>query len=119
MANYTLSMQQEIIRYRQRLHQLAEVSGLEIRTAAQIADYLQQFNPDELLKNVGGTGVIAVFKGAQKGPSVLFRAELDALPIPETCTLTYSSEDKETGHKCGHDGHMAILLGLAGLLAED
>jgi amidohydrolase len=118
MVNYTLPQQEEIIKYRQKLHQLAEVSGLEIRTSEQIAEYLEQFKPDQLLRNVGGTGVIAVFKGAKAGASVLFRAELDALPIAESCDLPYVSENELTGHKCGHDGHMAILLGLASLLAD-
>ncbi|MDX5480825.1 MAG: amidohydrolase [Hymenobacteraceae bacterium] len=106
-----------IIKLRQHLHQNPELSGSEYNTAAHIARFLQQYAPDELHTGVGGTGIAAVFKGTDaQGPTILFRAELDALPIAETNDTTYRSVAAGIGHKCGHDGHMAILAGLASLL---
>jgi amidohydrolase len=63
--------------------------------------------------NVGGTGIIAIYKGAEEGKSILFRCELDALPIKETNSFEHKSVKNNVSHKCGHDGHMAILCGLA------
>ncbi len=98
---------------RRKLHQLAEISNEEERTAAQICEWLEETRPDALHKNIGGHGVIAVYGRANKGKSVMFRAELDGLPIPDPDSINHKSEDPETGHKCGHDGHMTHLLGLA------
>ncbi|MCJ8166315.1 amidohydrolase [Pontibacter sp. E15-1] len=102
---------------RQSLHQYPELSGAEFKTAERIVSYLQAYNPSKVYTGLGGTGVAAVFDGkVSEGPVVLFRAELDALPIAETNTFSYTSVQDGTGHKCGHDGHMAILAGLGSLL---
>ncbi len=113
------SSQIEILtRTRRKLHQIAEVSGLESRTAAFIVDFLKAFAPDELIPNVGGSGILAVYNGSQTGKRLLFRAELDALPIREINTFAHASETPGVSHKCGHDGHMACLLGLAIILSQ-
>lgn len=108
----------EIIELRHDLHTLAEISGEEKRTAQRIQSFLKTTDPDELITNVGGTGIIVRYCGEEPGPKILIRCELDALPIPEENDFGYLSKDKGTGHKCGHDGHMAIVCGLAQLLSE-
>jgi amidohydrolase len=104
---------QEIIALRRKLHTCPELSGEEYKTAQLIASELEEMTPDLLVKNLGGAGVAAVFQGKAAGPNVLFRAELDALPIEEVNDFDYRSRHDNISHKCGHDGHMAILLGLA------
>lgn len=105
---------------RRRLHTLAEPSGAEAATAALVADELRACRPAGLLTDLGGHGLAAVFTapGGVAGPTVVLRAELDALPIPETIDLAHASLTAGCAHKCGHDGHMAILLGVARELAE-
>jgi len=108
----------ELIKLRRNLHRLPELSGNEHETSVRIKQFLSMFNPDELSDNIGGYGVAACFYGKQTGPKVLFRCELDALPITETNTMAYKSKNKGIAHKCGHDGHMAILAGLAAYINQ-
>jgi amidohydrolase len=103
----------EIIKIRQKLHQLAELSGQETKTSTEIVRLLEQTNPVEIIKDLGGLGVAAVYNGARQGKTIMIRAELDALPIFEELDLEYKSFSNGVSHKCGHDGHMAILIGLA------
>lgn len=98
---------------RKELHMHPEVSGKEKETAKRIVSFLENFPPDEIRTNVGGTGIIAIYNAEKQGKKVLFRCELDALPIEETNDFEYRSVNKGVSHKCGHDGHMAILCGLA------
>lgn len=98
---------------RKKLHQLAETAHNEKRTAAKVVETLQQYGIEHIRKNIGGHGLLAVVDSGRKGPGLLFRAELDALPIPETIRPAYASQNDGIAHKCGHDGHMTILLGLA------
>ena len=98
---------------RQSLHQRPEISGEEKHTAARIVQELTQAGADQIWENLGGYGVAAAFSGTEPGPTILFRCELDALPIPEISTLSYCSEIEGKGHLCGHDGHMCIVLGVA------
>ncbi|MDO5641005.1 MAG: M20/M25/M40 family metallo-hydrolase, partial [Paracoccus sp. (in: a-proteobacteria)] len=108
----------ELTALRQALHRAPELSGHEHETAARIAGALRDLGADEVLAGLGGTGVAAGFRGAVPGPSVMFRAELDALPIHETGARPHVSARPGIAHLCGHDGHMAGLLGLARLLAR-
>ncbi len=96
------------------LHAMPEISGEERETAAVIAACVGATQPDRLITGLGGNGVAAVYDSGSPGPVVLFRAELDALPIMETGTPAYRSTISGKGHMCGHDGHMAILTVLAG-----
>ena len=103
----------DITAWRRKLHAMPEVSGDEHRTAAEVASLLAATEPDELVSGLGGTGIAAVYQGNGPGPTVMFRAELDALPIEEITTVAHRSQIPGKGHMCGHDGHMAILAALA------
>lgn len=91
---------------RHRLHDMAELSGAEVHTAQFVAEQLAALDPQHLVVGLGGHGVAARFNGRAPGPTVLLRAELDALPT-----------EHGAAHNCGHDGHMAALLGAARLVA--
>ena len=107
--------------WRRRLHALAELSDREEATAAFVAGELAACGPDFLWTDLGGHGVLAGFGAPDAGgdPCILLRAELDALPIDETLDIDHASFTPGVSHKCGHDGHMAMLLGLAGRLRDE
>lgn len=109
---------QMLTEWRRDLHRWPEISGEEAATAAMVLAALERLRPDTIIAGLGGHGVAAIFDGAGPGPSVLFRCELDALPIVETGNVTYRSQTNGKAHLCGHDGHMAILLGLAQMVAR-
>ena len=109
---------EELIRLRHKLHQHPEVSGNEKETAKCILSFLSKYPPQEIISNLGGQGIVAIYKGKEAGKSILFRCELDALPIQEINSFDYKSINEGVSHKCGHDGHMAILCGLAKTLYE-
>lgn len=117
----SLSVEQleRIVALRKELHAHPEVSLNEARTAERIRAYLARLESDELLTQVGVHGVMALFDSGKPGPVRMFRCELDALPIEEENTFAYRSTSPGVSHKCGHDGHMAILTGLAERLAEE
>lgn len=104
---------------RQVLHRFPELSGEESETANQIAAFLKSCEPDELRTGIGGHGIIAVFNGQTKGDTVMLRCELDALAIHETSDIEHKSRNSGVAHKCGHDGHMAILCGVAAVLKQN
>lgn len=97
---------------RKELHKIAELSGDEIKTSQKIKHYLEEFNPDKIIENIGGYGIAAVF-GSSNKTKIMLRAELDALPIQEVNEFNYKSIHPNVSHKCGHDGHMSILLACA------
>ncbi len=103
---------------RHDLHRFPELSGNEVETSARIAAFLQEHAPQATLIHLGGTGVAAVFTSEAPGKTVLLRCELDALPILESTSLDYRSQRDGVSHKCGHDGHMASMLGVAIALTE-
>ena len=102
----------ELAELRHQLHERAELSGEERETARTILEFLQPTGPDQIIEEVGGNGLMFIYKGNSGGPRVMIRCELDALPIPETIDLPYKSQTGEVSHKCGHDGHMAIVAGV-------
>ena len=108
----------ELTAWRRMMHQFPDVSGEERETAARVVAALTPLSPDQIIAGLGGHGVAAVFQGVADGPTVMFRAELDALPITEISTAEHQSTRPGTAHLCGHDGHMTWLLGLARLLAR-
>jgi len=110
---------QKIVELRHELHQRPELSDSEVVTAEKIISFLAQYNPSELIQGIGGNGIACVFKGNEEGPSVLFRCDTDALPIDEENDFEYKSKEKGVSHKCGHDGHMAIIVGLADLFSKN
>jgi amidohydrolase len=111
-------LKEELVAFRKMLHANPEVSGKEYNTAKSVAKFLKTCTPTRVIENIGGTGIVAVFDSGKPGKSVMFRAELDALPIQETNTFEYASTIEGVSHKCGHDGHATVLLGLARILSE-
>lgn len=109
----------ELAAFRHHLHRHPEVSGQEARTAAEVVAALGPLTPDRILTGLGGHGVAAVWEAAEPGPTVMFRSELDALPIEEVSDAPHRSTVPGKAHLCGHDGHSTILLGLARLIARD
>jgi len=115
----------ELIGWRRDFHQFPELSNRETKTGEKIAQLLTSFGI-KVQSNVAKTGVVGILKGALPGPVVALRADMDALPLTERNGLPFASKQKsvfqgkETGvmHACGHDGHMAILLGVAKILSE-
>lgn len=106
-----------LVALRRELHRFPELSGSERATSERIASFISRYSPDSIIEGIGGTGLAAVFNGREPGSRIMFRCELDALPIEETNEFDYRSEYENISHKCGHDGHMAIVAGLASLLA--
>jgi len=112
-------MDSSIYELRKHLHQFPEVSGQESQTAQTIKNFLATHHPPTLLiENLGGHGIAAVYPFGEAGPTVMIRCELDALPIEEPNPFSYRSKNKGVSHKCGHDGHMAIVAGLIFWLKE-
>lgn len=109
----------ELVAFRRDLHRRPELSGEEVETARTIVKVLEPMSPSRVLTGLGGHGVAAVFDSGVEGPTVLFRAELDALPIQELSDVEWISEVPGKGHLCGHDGHMTMLLALGRLIARD
>ena len=105
-----------IIDWRRDFHQFPELSFQEHRTGDVIADELREMGLEPKVK-VGKTGVTADLKFGN-GPVIGLRADMDALPIQETSGLPFSSQNDGVMHACGHDGHMAMLLGAAKALAQ-
>jgi amidohydrolase len=108
----------DLTELRHHLHSLAEVSGSEKNTADAINKFLKETSPDHLKTGVGGYGILATYEGNDDRPHVLIRCELDALPIQDGIEEQYRSNKDEVGHKCGHDGHMSIVCGVARFLGE-
>lgn len=106
----------ELTVFRRALHRVPEVSRQERETARTIAAAL---TADQVITGLGGHGVAAIYNGVAPGPTVMFRAELDALPIEELSGAPHRSAIPGKGHLCGHDGHMTILMGLSRLLSRN
>lgn len=111
-------LMKELVTFRKMLHANPEVSGKEYNTAKSVSKFLKTCKPTKVIENIGGTGIVAIFDSGKSGKSVMFRAELDALPIQEINTFAHKSSIDGVSHKCGHDGHTTVLLGLAIILSE-
>ena len=105
----------DILELRKYLHKNPELSGIEFETVKTITAFLKNYNPDELLENLGnGTGLIAVYNSVDKvKQTIMFRCELDALPIEEINNFEHKSNFNGVSHKCGHDGHISVMCLLA------
>nr|WP_202412371.1 M20 family metallopeptidase [Halobacillus litoralis] len=108
----------DLVGWRRDFHRFPELSFQEKRTSEKLEEILESFQEFEIEKNVGGYGIIATVSHGE-GPVVGIRADMDALPITETTGVSWASHNPGVMHACGHDAHMAILLGIAKLLAED
>lgn len=119
------AIEKDLLAWRRHLHQHPELSNREVETAKFIAEKLRSFGLQPQT-GVAKTGVVAVLKGAQPGPVVALRADMDALPVTEEVDVPFASrakgeyEGKPVGvmHACGHDTHMAIALASAKILSD-
>ena len=116
----------EVVALRHWFHANPELGNREFNTAARIASELQALGFDEVREGIAHTGIIGILRGGRPGPVVALRADMDALPVKEKTGVPFAStvttlwEGVETGvmHACGHDAHMAILLGVARVLSD-
>ncbi len=108
---------EDMTAWRRDFHRHPELARREVRTAGKVAKLLRSFGVDKLEEGLGKTGVVAVVRNGE-GPSVGFRADMDALPICEAADHDHVSELDQVMHACGHDGHTAMLLGAARYLAR-
>lgn len=117
--------QAKVIEWRRYLHQHPELSNREYNTAAFIADYLESLGL-QVQTGVGKTGVVALLKGGKPGPVIALRADMDALPVYERTPVAFASTDSAdylgqkvpVMHACGHDTHVAMLMGAATVLTN-
>jgi len=118
------ALEAAVIAWRRDLHQHPELGNREFRTAGVVADHLRALGLDEVRTGVAHTGVVGLLEGALPGPVVALRADMDGLPVHEQVDLPFASKARgqwngeEVGvmHACGHDCHVAILMGVAQVL---
>ncbi|HCT72845.1 MULTISPECIES: M20 family metallopeptidase [Psychrobacter] len=119
------SVETKVIEWRRDIHQHPELSNRETRTAAIVAKHLKSLGM-QVETDIAHTGVVGYLKGAKPGPTVMLRADMDALPVTEkadvpfksTVVTKYMGEDVGVMHACGHDTHVAMLMGTAEVLAS-
>ena len=119
------SLMKKVIGWRHDLHQFPELSNREFRTAEKVTKHLQNLGL-EVTTGIAHTGVVAILEGGKPGPLVALRADMDGLPVVEMTGLPFASKERdnyngqEVGvmHACGHDAHVAILMGVAEFLAS-
>jgi amidohydrolase len=110
---------QDMTTWRRDIHAHPELGLHETRTSAVVQAKLRSFGVDEIITGLAHTGVVGVIRGPGKsGRAIGLRADMDALPIHEATGLPYASRNDGVMHACGHDGHMAMLLGATRYLAE-
>jgi len=105
----------QIIVWRREFHENPELSWEEVRTAERVREELVKMNIE--VKRVAKTGVLGILKGDKPGKTVALRADMDALPVKEANDVPYKSKNEGVMHACGHDGHIAMLLGAAKILS--
>jgi len=120
VAEAANALQGKVVAWRRDIHQHPELGNREVRTAALVAEHLRSLGL-EPKTGIATTGVTAVLKGGKPGPRIALRADMDALPVTERtdvpfasrATTTFRGETVGVMHACGHDAHVAILMGLA------
>jgi len=123
IARRAADIESRVIAWRREIHQYPELSNREFRTAALVAEHLRGLGL-EVETEVAYTGVVATLEGGRPGPTVALRADMDALPVVEQSDYsfrsiertTYNGQDVGVMHACGHDTHVAILMGAAEIL---
>ncbi len=110
-------IEQEIIETRREIHQKPEIAYKEKATSKLVSEKLKSLGL-QVKTGIGGTGVMAILQGPRTGKVVALRADMDALPIEEVADIDFKSRVKGVMHACGHDTHVAMLLGAAKLLAS-
>ena len=113
-----LKLKNKIISIRRDIHKHPELSFQEFRTAKLVSDQLRSFGIS-VTDNVGKTGVVGVLQGSSPGRTIAMRADMDALPLQEKSDVLYKSINKGVMHACGHDAHVAMLLGAAEVLSNN
>lgn len=124
VAQLAGNVESKVIAWRRDIHEHPELGNRETRTAALVAKHLQSLGL-EVKTNVATTGVVGLLKGGKPGPVVALRADMDALPVTERGSLPFASKVKtqyngrevNVMHACGHDTHVAMLMGVAEVLA--
>ena len=124
IAQKIAALEPKVVAWRRDIHQNPELGNREFRTAKLVADHLRSLGI-EVQEKVAHTGVVGILRGGRPGPTVLLRADMDGLPVTEranipfksTATSTYNGQAVGVMHACGHDTHVAILMGVAELLA--
>jgi len=119
------AVEPKVIAWRRDIHQHPELGNREFRTSKLVAEHLRSLGL-EVQTGVAHTGVVALLRGSKPGPVVALRADMDALPVTEEVDLPFASKvrtqwaGKDTGvmHACGHDTHVAILMGTAEILTQ-
>ena len=119
------NVENSVVKWRRHIHQNPELSNREFMTAKYVSDHLKSLGL-EVQENIAHTGVVAILEGGHPGGVVALRADMDALPVTERIDLPFASKvktiykDVEVGvmHACGHDTHVAILMGVASVLTE-
>ena len=125
VSEQAAAIEGDVIKWRHHFHQYPELSNREFNTAKYIADYLSTLGLD-VTTEVAKTGVVAVLDSGKPGPVIALRADMDGLPVLEKVDLPYKStqrgeyngKDVPVMHACGHDTHMAMLMGAAKLLTD-
>lgn len=125
VAERSKAIEQKVIAWRRDIHEHPELGNQEKRTAALVAAHLKKLGYD-VREGVAVTGLVATLKGGKPGPVVALRADMDALPVKEQVDVPFASKAKavwdgkevDVMHACGHDGHVAILMGVAEVLAS-
>jgi amidohydrolase len=118
------ALEPKVVAWRRDLHQHPELGNREFRTSKLVADHLRSLGI-EVQEKVAHTGVVGILRGGRPGPVVLLRADMDALPVTErgnlafksTAKSTYNGQEVGVMHACGHDTHVAILMGVAEVFA--
>lgn len=118
-------LEEQVIEWRRYFHENPELSNREFNTAKKIAEHLKNLGL-EVQTEIAHTGVVGILKGGKPGPVVALRADIDALPVVERTDVPFKStvmgeyQGNEVGvmHACGHDTHIAILMGVAQILTE-
>ena len=121
----TARVEKQVIAIRRDIHQHPELGNREVRTAKLVAARLRELGI-EVKENVAHTGVVGLLRGGKSGKVIALRADMDALPVTEEVDVpfaskvrtTFNGQDVGVMHACGHDAHVAILLGVAEVLAE-
>lgn len=121
------AVQAKVIDWRRDIHEHPELSNREFRTAKLVAEHLRALDFDEVETGVAHTGVVGILRGGKKGPTIALRADMDGLPVKEQTGLPFASkaigefngEEVPVMHACGHDTHVAMLMGAAEVLAAN
>ena len=106
-----------IINLRRDLHRIPETAYTEKKTSAYVANYLNKLQL-EVKTGIARYGVVGLMKTDRPGPTLMIRADMDALPLKENTGLAFASEHEGAMHACGHDAHMAMVLGAATVLSK-